>query len=193
VAELRPASGWRMDTVLSQEQTAAGFIPCESQESRWYALYTVVRHEKAIADQIQNRGMEAYLPLYEEVHRWGQRRVKVQLPLFPGYLFVRLSLRERLRALTVPGVVRLVSFNGGPAPLLDDEIECLRMALAARRAEPHPYLKVGRRARIRYGPLAGLEGVILRRKNCLRLVLSIDLIMQSVAVEVDAADLTALT
>lgn len=112
----------------------------------------------------------------------------LELPLFPGYLFVRLALRDRLQVLRVPGVARLVGFNGAATPLPDTEIESLRRALAeGLRAEPHPYLKVGRSVRITTGPLAGREGILKRYKGDLRVVLSIELIQRSISVEVDAS------
>jgi transcription antitermination factor NusG len=112
------------------------------------------------------------------------------LPLFPSYVFVRLPLRERLKVLQVPGVARLISFNGQPAALQDREIEALRASLAAQlRTEPHPYLTVGRRVRFKSGPLEGVEGILIRKKNACRVVLSLDLIMKSASVEVDASDL----
>jgi transcription termination/antitermination protein NusG len=100
-------------------------------------------------------------------------------------VFARMALRDRLQVLQVPGVVRLVGFNGLPTPLADVEIEGLKKGLASGiLAEPHPFLTVGRRVRIKSGPLAGREGVLLRRKSCLRVVLSIELILRSVAVDV---------
>lgn len=156
---------------------------------RWYAVYTCPRHEKRVAQQFERRQLEIFLPLYEAMHRWKDRRARVQLPLFPGYVFVRIPLREKLRVLEVPSVVRMVSFDGRPAALADEEIAGLRRGLVALKAEPHPYLKVGRRVRIERGPLAGMEGILVRKKDRLRLVLSIHLIMRSVAVEVDAADI----
>jgi transcription antitermination factor NusG len=125
--------------------------------------------------------------------RWKDRRMKLQLPLFPGYVFVRLELRDRLTVLQVPGVARLISFNGKPAALPDEEIEVLRTGLAAKlRAEPHPYLTVGRRVRVQRGPLEGVEGILIRKKNACRVVLSLDVIMRSASVEVDAGDLERL-
>lgn len=112
--------------------------------------------------------------------------------LFPGYVFLHMDLKDRLRVLQLPSVVRFVSFNGHPAPLPDGEIESLSRGLARGvRAEPHPYLKVGHRVRVRSGPMAGAQGVLIRRKDKFRVVLSIDLIMRSVAVEVDEADVEA--
>lgn len=159
-------------------------------EPRWYAAYTCAQHEKRVAEQFTQRAVENFLPQYGSVRRWKDRRVKLELPLFPGYVFVRLALRERLRVLETPSVVRLVGFNGRPAALPDKEIEALRACVAAQlHAEPHSYLTVGRRVRIKSGPLAELEGVLVRRKNGLRVVVSLDLIARSAAVEVDAEDI----
>jgi transcription antitermination factor NusG len=156
----------------------------------WYAAYTSANHEKRVADQLEVRSVEHFVPLYESVRQWKDRRMKLQLPLFPGYVFVRLALRDRLRVLQVPGVARLVGFNGLPCALPDSEIEALKAGLASGiRAEPHPYLTIGRRVRVRAGSLAGLEGILVRRKNGARFVISLDLIQRSVAVEVDALEL----
>jgi transcription antitermination factor NusG len=157
---------------------------------RWYATYVCSRHEKQVLSQLRERNVSCFLPLYRSVRRWKDRRKELELVLFPGYVFVRIDLlKERLRVLQLPSVVRFVSFNGQPAALPDAEIETLTRGLASGiRAEPHPYLRVGQRVYIRYGPLAGAQGILLRRKDKLRVVLSIDLIMRSVAVEVDEAD-----
>lgn len=157
---------------------------------RWYATYVCSRHEKQVLSQLQERKISSFLPVYRSVRRWKDRRKELELVLFPGYVFVHIDLKERLRVLQLPSVVRFVSFNGQPAPLQDDEIEILSRGLASGiRAEPHPYLKVGQRVHIRSGPLAGANGILARRKDKFRVVLSIDLIMRSVAVEVDEADI----
>jgi transcription antitermination factor NusG len=155
---------------------------------RWYAAYTLPRHEKAVADRLSRQEVETYLPLYCAVHCWNQRRAKVELPLFPGYLFVKMIITDRVRILAQPGVIRLVSFNGKAAALPDDEVEKLRSTLAVCKAEPYPFLAVDKRVRIKSGPLAGLEGKILRRKGMMRLVVSIDLIQRAILLELDAAD-----
>jgi transcription antitermination factor NusG len=169
-------------------------LPPEFNEQRWYAAYTYAKHEKRVAEQLTQRSLENFLPQYGSVRRWKDRRVKLELPLFPGYVFVRLALRERLRVLETPSVVRLVGFSGQPAALPDKEIEALRTCAAAQlHAEPHSYLTAGRRVRIKSGPLAELEGVLVRRKNGLRVVVSLDLIARSAAVEVDAADIERIS
>lgn len=165
-------------------------LAVEFIEPRWYAAYTRANHEVRVTQQLARRSVEHFLPQYESLRRWKDRKVRLQLPLFPGYVFVRLALQDRLRVLQIPSVVRLVGFNGHPAVLPDNEIEALRASVAARlRTEPHPYLAVGRRVRIRRGPLMGVEGILVRRKNTLRVVLSLDLIARSAAVEVDTADI----
>jgi transcription antitermination factor NusG len=168
-------------------------IHADSWESRWYAAYTVARHEKSVAMQMEGSGIEHFLPLYRSLHRWKDRRKQVELPLFPSYVFVRLLLKDRLQVLRLPGVVQLVSCNGKPIPLPAAEIEALRSGWAGNLSlEPYPYLKVGCRVRIYRGPLAGMEGLLVRRKEKCRVVLSIDLIARSVAAEVDEADIEPL-
>lgn len=158
------------------------------EESKWYAIYTCSRHEKIVQQQLDAKTVECYLPLYQSLRRWNDRKALVDLPLFPGYLFVRIALSARLRVLTVPGVVRIISFNGKPASLTNEEIDALRASVSMQAAEPYPYLAKGTRVLIKSGPLKGLEGVVMRRKNKLRAVISIHSIMQSYAVELDLAD-----
>jgi transcription antitermination factor NusG len=160
---------------------------------RWYAAYTAPRHEKYVSQQMDGRRIHSFLPLYRSLRRWKDRRIQLELALFPGYVFVHIALRDRLQVLQLPGVVQLVSFGGKPAALPDAEIEALRNGLAGNLcAEPHPYLTVGRRVRVRAGSVAGLEGILLRRKQKFRVVLSIQLIQRSVAIEVDEADIEPL-
>jgi len=160
-----------------------------ASSANWYALYTAPRHEKKVAGQIEGRGLACFLPLYRSARRWKDRRKELKLVLFPGYVFVRMAPQNRLQVLRLPGAVRLVSRNGQPVALPEDEIEILRNRLASSGTiEPHPYLRVGRRVRVRSGPMQGLEGIIVRRKDRCRVVFSIDLIMRSIAVEVDEPD-----
>ena len=159
----------------------------------WYAAYVCVRHEKAVARQLADRDMDFFLPMYRTLHRWKDRNKQLDLALFPGYIFVRIELRDRLRVLQIPSVVSLVGCGGQPAPIPDNEIDVLRHGLASKvSVEPHPYLKVGRRVRIQAGPFAGAEGILVRVKESCRVVMSIDLLMRSVAVEVDEADIAAI-
>jgi transcription antitermination factor NusG len=156
---------------------------------QWYAVYTRTNHEQRVATELRARDVEYFLPLYSSVRRWKDRRVRLALPLFPGYVFVHLLLQDRLRVLQIPSVVRLVGFGGLPAALPDEQVEILRYGLAEHlHAEPHPFLTVGRRVRITRGPIAGFEGILRRRKNSFRFVVSIELIQRAFAVEVDASD-----
>jgi transcription antitermination factor NusG len=156
----------------------------------WYALYTSANHEKKVAAELGWRSVENFLPLYSSVRRWKDRKVRLQLPLFPGYVFVHVALNDRVRVLQVPGVAKLVSFGGLPVALPDEQLEALRAGLSGQmRAEPHPFLTVGRRIRVLRGPFEGIEGILVRRKGVLRVVLSLELILRSVAVEVDASEI----
>ena len=151
----------------------------------WYAVYVSSRHEKKVQAQLELRRIESFLPLYKAVHQWKNRcRKTLELPLFPNYLFVRMGAFERIAVLQVGGVVAIVGRGREAAALPESLIHCLRAALGARTVEPHPYLVVGHRVRIKAGPLAGIEGILQRKKDDLRVVLTVDQIMQSTAIEV---------
>ena len=165
----------------------------QAESRQWYAAYTCSRHEKRVAEQMELRAVEHFLPLYEAVHRWKNGRHRVQLPLFPGYVFFRIALKERLGVLQIPGLVQIVGFGGVPCSLPEKDILAMRDALIkGMQAEPHPYLPAGTRVKIMRGPLAGLTGVLVRYQTQFRVVLSVDLIMRSVAVDVQAADIALL-
>lgn len=162
----------------------------QESSAKWFAAYTNSHHEKRVAWQCGERQIRSFLPLYRTRHRWRNRcEMDLELPLFPNYVFVRIHPRERVRVLEVPGVLSLVGFGRSLASLPDFEIEALRSGLGQRNIEPHPYLAVGERVRIKAGPMMGLEGVLVRKKNNFRMVLALDVIMQCVAVDVDADDL----
>lgn len=163
-------------------------------EPNWFAVYTVSRHEKRVAQYLSQREIEVYLPLYRSARKWRDgSRVTLELPLFPGYLFVRITRNDRVRVLNVPGALAVVGGTGRePVPLPEGEIDALRAGLHLRAAEPYPLLTVGQRARICSGALAGLEGIVVRKKNSLRVVLTLEHIMRSIAVEVDGKDLEPL-
>jgi transcription antitermination factor NusG len=157
---------------------------------QWYAVYTAARHEKRVREHLERRGIESFLPLYRSQRQWNNGcNVLVELPVFPNYLFVHIEPEGRVRVLEVSGVLSLVGSGREPAPLPEFEIESLRTALDQRKFEPHPYLVAGERVRICPGALAGMEGVLLRKKSCWRVVLALDLIMKSVAVEVEASEI----
>ena len=162
----------------------------DAGESKWFAAYTSPRHEKHVSLQMGRHGIHNFLPLYKSIRRWKDRRKELELPIFPGYLFVRIALRERLRVLQLPGVVQLVSFQGQPAPLPDADIEMLQRQMAQNSGlQPHPFLTVGKRVRVHSGSMAGVEGILVRKKDKFRVVVSIELIQRSVAMEIDQADI----
>jgi transcription antitermination factor NusG len=168
-------------------------LPASHVEPHWFAAYTCANHEKRVAAELDARDVQHFLPLYGSVRRWKDRRVQLELPLFPGYVFVWLPLCERLRVLQVPSIVRLVGFGGLPVPLPNEEMELMRSGLSkSTGAEPHPFLTVGRRVRITAGPFTGLEGVLKRKKSSVRVVVSLELIQRSVAVDIDIAEVCAL-
>lgn len=154
----------------------------------WYALYTRHQHEKTVASILSQKGFEILLPLYPVTRRWKDRTKQLSLPLFPCYVFVHGGLERRLNIVTTPGIHGFVETCGLPAVIPKAEIDAVRQALdRGFRVEPYPFLKCGDWVRVKYGPLEGIEGILVRKKNLSRLVLSVELLEKSVAVEVDAA------
>jgi transcription termination/antitermination protein NusG len=157
---------------------------------QWFAAYTTPRHEKHVGEVLAERNIESFLPLYRTVRQWKKSSpVTLELPLFPCYLFVRINRAARGAVLSLPGVVSIVGSTKEPWPLPQLEVEALRLGARLGRAEPHPYLRVGQRVRIKSGLMAGVEGILVRKKNEFRFVLTLEAIMRSVAVEVDASEL----
>ncbi len=154
----------------------------------WYALYTRHQHEKTVARLLTGKGFETFLPLYPAVHRWKNCVKQLALPLFPCYVFVRGPLDRWLPILTTPGIHTVVGFGGKPATIPGSEIDAVRRVVESPlNAMPHPFIKCGDRVRIKSGPLEGLEGILLRKKNQWKLLLSVEMLERSVAVEVDAS------
>jgi transcription antitermination factor NusG len=156
----------------------------------WYALHIRSRHEKRVAERLGSQSMETFLPLHRCRHTWKNGvRAEVDLPLFPCYLFARASVYDRLRILQLPGILGFATSSAHPTVIPDEEIAVLRTATENLRAEPHPYLNSGDPVRIVAGPLAGMEGILTRRKQEYRVVLSIEAIMRSIVVEVSEFDI----
>jgi transcriptional antiterminator NusG len=156
----------------------------------WFAVYTLSCREKQVSRHMEIHSIEHFLPVTKSRRRWKNGcNVVIEEPLFPGYLFVRIDRSARTQVLAVPGVHSIVGTGKDPIPLPQFEIETLRQNIDLLKVEPHPYLNVGEQATILRGPLRGMTGIVVRKKNGLRFVLNLDLIMKSVAVEVDAADL----
>ena len=175
------------------ETQAAWNSASADPEFSWYALRTRSNHEKITAALLEARGFEQFLPLYRARRRWTDREVVQMVPLFPGYIFCRINLRQRTPALTTTGAVSIVAFGGKCAAIADTEIEAVRKALSSgREMAPHPYLSEGQRIRIDKGPMHGLEGIFIKQRSC-RILISVELLKRSVAVEIDPESITPLT
>jgi transcription antitermination factor NusG len=153
----------------------------------WYAIYTRHQHEKTVAEILSSAGIEVFLPQYSAIRQWKDRTKHLKMPLFPCYVFLHGGLDRRLRVLSTPGVFSFVSSGARPAAIEESEIEAIRRAVKSNlRVEPYPFLRCGDRVRIRTGALAGVEGLLVRKRNSCRLILSATLLGKSIAVEVDA-------
>lgn len=155
---------------------------------QWYALHTRARHEKVVEQRLHERDVETYLPLVTEIHRWSDRKKTVQLPLFSGYIFVRLSYTtiDRLRVLTIDGVFTFVGVRGEGTPIPQAQIEAVRALVKGGLPwSSHPFLRIGQRVRIRSGALDGIEGILIDRTGDSTLVISVDAIQRSLAVRVE--------
>ena len=163
--------------------------PRVHDDTAWWALYIRHQHEKAVAEMLSAKGFEVFLPLYDSQRRWKDRKMTISLPLFPCYLFIRGGLDRRLQILTTPGVHMILCKGDHAAIIPEDEIQAIRKAVERPfRVEPHPFLKCGERVRVKQGALAGIEGILSVKKNKYRLVLSVDMMARSMAVEIDASD-----
>jgi transcription antitermination factor NusG len=157
----------------------------EQDRAQWFAVQTRHQHEKRIAERLRFTEMETFLPLHRAVHHWKNGvHADVELPLFPCYLFTRIKTSQRLRLLREPGIISIAASNSSPTPIPDEDICRLRLLADSVKAEPHPYLAIGERVKIITGPLAGMEGILVRKKHELRVVISIEIIMRSITLEV---------
>ncbi len=155
----------------------------------WWAVYTQHQHEKTVAEVLTGKGFEVFLPLHETMRRWKDRQKVLSLPLFPGYVFVRGVMSRRLQVVTTPGIHMILSRGEQIEVIPEVEIDAIRKAIqGSYRVEPHPFLKIGERVRVTRGSLEGVEGILIRKKNFYRLILSVDMLAQSVGVEVSASD-----
>ncbi len=163
-------------------------------EMNWYAVTTRSRHEKVVAEQLWQKEIECFLPLREIISKWKDRFKKVQFPLFPGYLFVHVPIQERrLDILKVPSVVRIIGFNGEPVSIPGPEVQAVKqLVFSTLPYDPYPYIVNGNRVEIVRGPLRGLQGILIEKKGVFRFILSVDLIQQAVACEVDACDVVKI-
>ena len=158
-----------------------------AETQQWYVAYTYPRHEKSVAAQLSHKLFEVFLPTFTQASRWKDRRVSIELPLFPTYVFTRIDAKDRARVLSVPSVIRILSFRGVPAPVPESEIDAIRFCLErGATLEPHQFIAVGERVRVTAGAFEGLEGIVLRQDNNCKLVVSIGLIHRSVTLKIEA-------
>jgi len=169
--------------------------PARELQRSWFALGVTVRHEKVVSEILHNKGFETFLPLYKRRHQYARRRFReFELPLFPGYLFCQMTLTRRLPIMTTPGVIRIVGAGRTPIPVDDNEITSLKKALDAGVAiSPHHFWQPGQIGRIRTGPLAGVEGVVVKSKQSMRLILRITLLQRAVMLEIDSSCVALVT
>jgi transcription elongation factor/antiterminator RfaH len=154
----------------------------------WYALQVRSRKESYVAAQIQGQGFECLLPTYKSIRKWSDRLKELEQPLFPGYLFCRFDFQNRRPVITTPGVLQIVGFGRTAAPVADDEIEALKLAVSCETPkQPWPYLEIGQKVRVIYGNLTGLQGILVNVKGNHRVVLSVTLLQRSVALEVETS------
>ena len=160
----------------------------------WYAAYTRHQHEKSAAQLLTRKGFEVLLPLFRSRNRWSDRTQVVLRPLFPNYLFIECNLDRRLQVLQTAGVCWFVSLAGVPSLIGDKDIQVVRrLAEAPLNADPHSFLEQGDKVRVLRGALAGLTGILARVKNQYRVVISLELLRKSAAVEIDIADLERIS
>lgn len=182
---------------MSSLQVNLGSVPqippfdCVQEEPNWYAVFTKPRHEKRVAAQFQEKQVRTFLPLLRQIHKWSDRQVKVEIPLFSCYAFVRITQtnEERLKVLRTPGVLGFVGSERQGTPIPDGQIQSLRTMTSGNvPCFPHPFLNAGRRVRIRGGSLDGVEGILVRQGVDQSLVLSVELLHRSVSIRVEGYD-----
>jgi transcription antitermination factor NusG len=188
VRELWPKSGSGAVFAPPVMRNAAISMSDLSLGLRWYALTVRHQHERQTERVLRSQGWETLVPMYRSERQWSDRVKEIELPLFSGYVFCRFGLRDRVRVEDTPGVAQIVKFNGLAAALEDREIaEIQAMVGSGAKLSPWPYLRVGDRVEVVRGPLRGLEGTLLRDGGEARLVVSVEMLQRSIAVEVDPA------
>ncbi len=181
------------------DENSGLYVPASREglgrEPAWYAVCTRSRFEKKLLAELSDRSIEVFLPMREVLSRWKDRRKRIWMPVFAGYIFVHHAHtpENRLKVLSVPGAVRFVGFGGRAVPVPEEQIEGVRRFLEASLAvDPYPYMTVGRKVEITAGPLKGIRGILVKKKGRFRFVLQVDLIRQAVSVEIDASDVQPL-
>jgi transcriptional antiterminator NusG len=188
-----PSCGWdregeAVNAGLQAEVDSSTKLKGAVGEAQWYAVHTRARHEKLVAERLQERGFTAFLPLVKETHSWSDRKKTIELPLFSCYVFVRMALQsqERVTVCSTNGVLQIVGPRGEGTPIPEPQIEAIRLLLDGQFPwSSHPFLKIGQRVRIRGGAMDGIEGILLARNGDRTLVVSVDVIQRSLAVRIE--------
>lgn len=168
-------------------------MPEANELPRWYALRTRSRHEKQVRDRLARQGIEQLLPTLTRISQWKDRKKAIEVPLFSGYCFAQFMWQDRLSVREVPGVVQIIGSGNSPEPVPGEEIDALKKLMDSTLSyDAHPYLREGMAVEVIRGPLEGVRGVLLRKEKRYRLVISVHLIKQAAAVEIDAADVMPL-
>lgn len=161
----------------------------QTDHLRWYALRTKSRHEKLVRDQLDKKGIEPLLPTVKRLSQWKDRKKEIEVPLFSGYCFVRISQQEKTPVQKTTGVVEIVGHGSKPEPIPEEEIESLRRLMTSVLPyDPHPYLHEGMKVEVTHGPLQGVHGILLRKEKRHRLVIGVRVIQQAAVVEIDVND-----
>jgi transcription antitermination factor NusG len=155
-------------------------------EQKWYALTVPYQHERQTEKALQSKGLETMVPVYRSRRQWSDRVKDVEMPLFAGYVLCHFDLAHRIPVMDTPGVAKIVGFGGTPAALEDSEIAAIQRIVGSKLPlAPWPYLEAGDRVRVEHGPMRGLEGTLLRARDSLHLVIHVDLLQRSIAVQVE--------
>jgi transcription antitermination factor NusG len=176
-------------SVKGSQPSVSTLVP--SSGPQWYAVHTRAKHERKVATQLSNKGITAFVPTVKERHRWSDRQKIVEVPLFVCYVFVNVLAWQQVHheLLRTSGFLRWVGVNGEPAAIPDAQIEAVRSTLTSGLSfSPYPFLKLGQKVRVRGGSLEGVEGILVRRTGDARLILSLDLIQQSLALTIEGYD-----
>lgn len=171
----------------------SNIVSSRSAAPNWYALFVRYQHEKFVALGLAGKNIEAYLPLYASTRRWQDREKQLWLPLFPSYVFVRESMDRQLQMISTPGVIHIVRFGGRPAIVSQEQIIAVKKILESHATvTPHPFLTCGDRVRVKGGPLSGLEGILIRKKNRAQLLVSMEMLGRSASVEIELTNVVRI-
>ena len=172
---------------IAENAKSGKLVRCDES---WYALYTRHQHERSVAAHLESRGFSTLCPTYKEIRQWRDRKKEITLPVFPCYVFIQGGLERQISLLSTPGVHSIVCTGKSPAAIADDEISAIRCAMDHSVAmEPAPFIREGERVRVLFGPLRGVEGILQKRKDAMRLLISVEILGRSASVEIQSHEI----